>query len=121
MGYVLFFNFLVMQNKNLAHIPTTFLDENKEEWRYTTLFTDVGNFEILKPMEELKKEIDEAKASTLGLFKYRKLEEHSQILEHYWELVLDMNVVKILWFKEHHIIYDLKKEREIKPEDNLEV
>jgi hypothetical protein len=43
-------------------------------------------------MEDLK----EAKNSKDGLYRYRKLDEYSQVLENYGELILDMNSVKIM-------------------------
>ena len=97
-----------MQRKMYELIPTTLLTEDKEEGKYTTLYTDVWNFEILLPLEELKGQLDK-----WGFFKYRKLEESSKVIQHYWELVLDLDKVKILWFKEHHIIDDRKLQREI--------
>jgi hypothetical protein len=42
-------------------------------------------------------------------------------MEHYWELVLDLSEVKILWYKEHIIIDNLEERSRISEEDNLEI
>lgn len=105
-----------MERKGYDYIPTTYKDADIEEWRYTTLYTDIWNFEILMSLEDLKKDL-----SKWWEFKYRKLEEYSAVLEHYWELVLDLDKVKILWYKEHIIIDNLKKQRELNEEKTLEV
>lgn len=107
-----------MQRKWYELIPTTYIDEDREEGKYTTLYTDVWNFEIIKPLEELQKDIEEAKQNW-NIFKYKKLDEYSKVLENYWELVLDLNNVKIMWFKEHHIIDDFKKARELSSNEEL--
>lgn len=93
-------------------VTTTFLDDDREEGKYTTLFTDTGTFEILKPLEEVIKELEECKKEN-KLFRYRKLKEFSKTMEHYGELVLDLNNAKILWYEEHHIIDDFKKARDL--------
>lgn len=93
-------------------VTTTYLDEDREEGKYTTLFTDTGTFEILKPLDEVIKELEECKKEN-KLFRYRKLKEYSATLEHYWELVLDLSNVKILWYEEHHLIDDFKKARDL--------
>lgn len=97
-----------MQRKKFEFIPTTFVNEDREEWKYCTLFTDTWSFEVLMSFEELKKEIDK-----WGIFRYKKLDEISMVEKHYWELILDLDKVQILWYKEHHIIDDLKKQREL--------
>ncbi len=101
-----------MKRKELNYVPTTYLDEDREEWKYTTLFTDTWTFEILKPLDEVMKELEECKKEN-KLFRYRKLKEYSATLEHYWELVLDLSNVKILWYEEHHLIDDFKKARDL--------
>lgn len=93
-----------------APIPTVFEDEDKEIGQYTTLYTDLWTFEILMSLEELQEEL---KKVWKWFFKFKKLDEYSQVLEHYWELVLDMSKAKILWFREHTIIHDRKKQKEI--------
>lgn len=93
-------------------VTTTYLDEDREEGKYTTLFTDTGTFEILKPLDEVIKELEECKKEN-KLFRYRKLKEFSKTMEHYWELVLDLSNVKILWYEEHHLIDDFKKARDL--------
>ena len=106
-----------MQRQWYELVTTTFINEDKEEGKYTTLFTDTGTFEILKPLDEVMKDLDECKKNN-KLFKYRKLKEFSKTMEHFWELVLDLNNTKILWYEEHHIIDDFKKAKEL--ETNLE-
>lgn len=106
-----------MQRQWYELVTTTYIDEDKEEWKYTTLFTDTGTFEILKPLDEVMKDLEECKRDN-KLFKYRKLKEFSKTMEHFWELVLDLNNTKILWYEEHHIIDDFKKAKEL--ETNLE-
>ena len=107
-----------MERKIYELIPVTYRDEDREEWKYTTLYTDVWNFEIIKPVNEVMEDLKEAKNSKDWLYRYRKLDEFSQVLENYGELILDMNSVKIMWFKEHHIIDNLKKSRELNLENN---
>jgi hypothetical protein len=51
-----------MKRRELNYVPTTFLSKDKEEGKYTTLFTDVGNFEILMTLEDLQKEIKRVKS-----------------------------------------------------------
>ena len=106
-----------MQRQWYELVTTTYIDEDKEEGKYTTLFTDTGTFEILKPLDEVMKDLEECKRDN-KLFKYRKLKEFSKTMEHFWELVLDLNNTKILWYEEHHIIDDFKKAKEL--ETNLE-
>lgn len=106
-----------MQKNMYKYIPTTLLTDDVEEGKYTTLYTDIWNFEILMTLEDLQTELDKG-----WMFKYKKLEETSKIVQHYWELVLDLSLVKILWFKEHTIIDNLKLQRELEIEwQNLEV
>lgn len=105
---------------NYKWIPVYNSSDEIEEWRYTTLFTDVWNFEILMSLSDLLGELEIARKGD-WLYRYKKLDEYSKILEHYGELVLDLNVVKIMWYKEHTLIDNLAKRAEIKEEDNLEI
>ena len=92
-------------------IPTFSDDETKEVGKYTTLYTDAGNFEILKSLDEVLKEISECKTSG-ELFRFKKLDEFSQVVEHYGELVLDISNTKVLGYREHTIIFDKVKQQE---------
>lgn len=98
-----------MQNQNFKDIKTTFVDSDREEGKYTELYTDVGTFTIQMTFEELKAELDKG-----GIFRNRALIEYSQVVEHFAELILDLDKVKILGFREHHIIDDLKLTRELR-------
>ena len=101
-----------MQRTEYNVVPTTFINEDREEGKYTTLYTDIGNFEILKPKAEVQADIARCKLNNVP-FLYRKLDEYSKVMEKYWELELDLVNIKILWYMEHHIIDDLKKAREL--------
>lgn len=100
-------------------ITTTFEDETKEEWKYCDLYTDVGTFQILMPLDELIKYIWEVQNSEDKLFKFKKLDEYSMVIQHYWELILDLNHTKILWYKEHTIIHDRIKQEELNLNKNI--
>ena len=104
-----------MKTKQFELVPTTYEDKDKEEWKYTTLYTDIWNFEILMTLDDLIAELKRCKEAW-EMFKYRKLDEFSKVIEHYGELNLDLENVKILWYKEHHLIVDLKKQRELEKE-----
>ena len=114
-----------MSNKEMTNykgVPCYEWDDKEEIWKYTTLFTDAGNFEILMSLEDLILELQRVKNETIdNLFKYKKLEEYSKVMEHYWELVLDLSEVKILWYKEHIIVDNLEERSKISEKDNLEV
>ena len=107
-----------MKRQNYEQIPTTLINEDVEEGKYTTLYTDVWTFELFLPLEELLTQINNCKKNK-ELFKNKKLEEYSQVMEHFWELVLDLEQIKILWYKEHHIIDNLKKRKELNIGNNL--
>ena len=65
------------------------------------LYTDIGNFQFFMSYEALKAEISKG-----GIFKYKKLDEQSGFQKHYTELILDVDSIKILGYREHSVIID---------------
>lgn len=108
-----------MQREQYKFIPTTYVDEDREEGRYTTVYTDLWDIEILHPLDKVMADIKLCKEKW-ELFRYKKLDEYSQVCEHFSEVVLDLSNTKILWYKEHHVIDDIKKQRELNAEKLLE-
>ena len=108
-----------MKRKWFEPIPTTFINEDREEWKYTVIYTDFWEVQVFKTLEDTIKEIEECKKE-LKFFRTKKLDEYSPTLKHYWEFVIDLTQTKILWYKEHHLIDDFKKQRELEKEKKLE-
>ena len=65
------------------------------------LYTDIGNFQFFMSYNSLKKEIEKG-----WVFKYKKLDEKSAFQEHFTELILDIDSIKILWYREHSVVID---------------
>lgn len=108
-----------MKRKQFFLVPTTFINEDREEWKYTVIYTDFWEVQVFKTLEETIKDINECKKEW-KFFRTKKLDEYSATLEHYWEFVIDLTQTKILWYKEHTIIDDFKKQRELTEEKKLE-
>ena len=104
----------MQEMSNFKWIPLYSSENWIETGKYTTMFTDVWNFEINMSLEDLQKEIKKD-----SLFKYKKLEEYSKILEHHWELVLDLNSIKVMWYKEHTLIDNLNERKNLKTKEKL--
>lgn len=102
---------------NYKWIPLYTNENWLEIGKYTTMYTDVWNFEINMGLEDLLKEIKKSKS----LFRYKKLEEYSKIVEHYGELVLDLEKVNIMWYKEHILIDNINERNKIEEKNNLEI
>jgi len=98
---------------NYEYITTVEESDEIEIGKYTEFYTDIWTFEILLPLEDLQKQLKEVWD---WYFKFKKLDEYSKVIEHFWELVLDMSKTKVLWFREHTIIHDRVKQKEIEQE-----
>jgi hypothetical protein len=81
----------------------------------TMIFTDLWEVQVFEPLEDVMKELKACKEEW-RLYKYKRLENYNAALQIFWEFVIDLENTKILWYKETHIIDDLKKEKEMKAE-----
>ena len=101
-----------MKREMFNLVPTTYIDENVEEWKYTVIYTDVWEIQVFKTLEETMAEIKDCK-DKWELFRTKKLDEYSRTLQHFGEFVIDLSTAKILWYKEHHIIDNFKLQNEL--------
>lgn len=101
-------------------VPTTFINDDIEEWKYTVIYTSVWEVQVFEPLDDVMVKIKECRENKT-FFRVKKLDEYSRTLQHFWEFVLDLENTTILWFKEHHIIDNLKLQRELKEKAELEL
>ena len=111
-GYIFIILLYYMKALNFEQVPTYLETDTIEEWRYTEMFTDMMTIVYQWDLSSLIESLQEARNAD-GIWRYKRLEEFSNVIQHYWEIVMNLNNVKILWYKEHSIIHDKVKQKEI--------